>query len=811
MMYHLDEHNPGHPENVPVQRPFICRECGRSFRDGNSLVRHIIIHGERRQRLMEEIKELHKVEDEGREARLQCSRCVFGSNSNKTFVQHTKVHESEEGRCGGEECGGVTLTKQEAGLRMKQSDTSEAPPLKRAVGPRPSSLAPSLWTPDEERKLALKPKGSIDVTTGLPYGEADIQEDIAFSAASDKHTSYPSNVDFWLASKTAVKTDSFSCHSYDSDDSRENRRDVVGRGPEAQTVTPKSLSKRKMSTPLRSTVNGMNCIVLTTVNQRLKETSSPEVSEKEGDEGDSDDFSDYTSEATANFLDCSVNENNPYARSYFIRKQRGPKVKEEPAPVSDQPVGNSDGEDGVDDGEIRQLIIKEEYIESAVCDDLPESPSPEPRSGGPSDHAPSSGATEHPKPCPYCPAMFDSGVGLSNHVRGHLHRVGLRYDARHMVSPEQIALQDCHQRVRRKIPAGTRRSKKDKPQESRGEHTCPLCWGWFDTKTGLSNHVRGHLKRIGKNVPPGSSKSPVCILNELLRDEKEHQNILQILNGKPAFPRPFAPQKFHAKRGLFLAATGSPHEIDEHGGDIEGTDPWTFKDSSVPGPEEGKTFISEREKGLSQTQIAAFSTMVSSSTLVRLLKEREMERQLDRKASVYESYSKHFAKESGVEVATGVESNWARVHNGRSNGKVCVHCNTIFPSAVSLSNHLRAYERRKQLASLEGASYDCKQKKVRPRPGLKRKGFPLSTTAEEIYNLTCRFCDLVFQGPLSVQEDWIKHLQRHIMHNRVAATGTGMVEVLGALQPKVDPLSQDEHTNLDVKRHSSPPDLPVAS
>lgn len=40
-----------------------------------------------------------------------------------------------------------------------------------------------------------------------------------------------------------------------------------------------------------------------------------------------------------------------------------------------------------------------------------------------------------------------------------------------------------------------------------------------------------------------------------------------------------------------------------------------------------------------------------------------------------------------------------------------------------------------------------------------------------------RFCDLVFQGPLSVQEDWIKHLQRHIMNTSVPHTGLGMIEV----------------------------------
>ncbi|KAK7945332.1 hypothetical protein WMY93_001060 [Mugilogobius chulae] len=43
------------------------------------------------------------------------------------------------------------------------------------------------------------------------------------------------------------------------------------------------------------------------------------------------------------------------------------------------------------------------------------------------------------KNCPYCSAYFESGVGLSNHVRGHLHRVGVNHKSRHKVSAENIA------------------------------------------------------------------------------------------------------------------------------------------------------------------------------------------------------------------------------------------------------------------------------------------------------------------------------------------------------------------------------------
>lgn len=46
----------------------------------------------------------------------------------------------------------------------------------------------------------------------------------------------------------------------------------------------------------------------------------------------------------------------------------------------------------------------------------------------------------------------------------------------------------------------------------------------------------------------------------------------------------------------------------------------------------------------------------------------------------------------------------------------------------------------------------------------------------------CRFCGLVFRGPLSVQEDWIKHLQRHIVNANLPRTGAGMVEVTSLLK-----------------------------
>ncbi|XP_034457384.1 protein Wiz-like [Hippoglossus hippoglossus] len=46
-----------------------------------------------------------------------------------------------------------------------------------------------------------------------------------------------------------------------------------------------------------------------------------------------------------------------------------------------------------------------------------------------------------------------------------------------------------------------------------------------------------------------------------------------------------------------------------------------------------------------------------------------------------------------------------------------------------------------------------------PKPPLT----PLVKLVGKIYSLKCRFCEEVFHGPLSVQEQWITHLQKHIL------------------------------------------------
>ncbi|XP_074492583.1 zinc finger protein 644 isoform X1 [Sebastes fasciatus] len=845
MMYHLGKHNQVNSEDV--SQPFICRECGRLFCDSNSLMRHIIIHQDRLEKLMEEIKGLKNTELEDGGTTAQCPRCAFGCNCPKISVQHAKTDDNLKHYYFCEECNYITLTQQalEAHLHVAHLDTHQpqcrkmtrnndaeeagrvqfqrkmfffkdkvaleryselershygnykkvadqpkiagfktnplkstrgekskrgdiyiqksndqtvnSPQLKCRVGCTKNMLSPSLWRVDRHGKLLPQPVEKLDVATDLTCVEEDAENNNYKAFGSSKQANCPAGADFLLSARN-LKLDQMFCQV---------SKNEPASGSLQARAHQNSLTMRKMSTPLRNTIDNMNGNISARLCQRLKKQSADKESEKgcEGGNNSGDD----TSEAAGSFLE-SENVRNPYARRYFTKRQRF-SAKDQ----SQSPHVLIDEDDGDEDcSDIEQLVIKEEYIETTVCGDSPESPHMS--ASDRFDVFPTPGV-EH-KPCPYCPAMFESGVGLSNHVRGHLHRVGLSYSARHMVSPEQVALRDHQPRIRRRIPCGTRKMRKAVKPETKGEHTCPLCWGWFDTKTGLSNHVRGHLKRIGKSVT-STSKSPLCILNELLQDKKEHQNILQVLN-KSQFPsRSFVSQKLISGNGLVLMRMGVPVKIQ-----YEMRSPRPILDSFVP-KQEAEAFSERKEPQVE----AQRGTKASSSTLVELLKMRQEGMELTARTN-QEAYAtrklcdltKDYMEETQM---ASLEPHWA--HGECDSNTICIQCNGTFPG---LPGHLRAFAHRKRIAIFEG--YDYKQKK--PRPGLKKKTLP--SLNAEIYTLTCRFCDLVFQGPLSIQEDWIKHLQRHLLHTSVPHSGTGMVEVLG-LHHKIQISMSHENPDLE--------------
>lgn len=115
--------------------------------------------------------------------------------------------------------------------------------------------------------------------------------------------------------------------------------------------------------------------------------------------------------------------------------------------------------------------------------------------------------------------------------------------------------------------------------------------------------MRGHLKRIGKPIS-GVSKSPLCILTELLQDENEHRKILRALEAKPRLSRPFISQKFAGSEGLFLTPNGVPVKIQNS--------------TNRPDSEDGEK-RKKREEKVNENR---------ESTLVELLKRQRQDHEL---------------------------------------------------------------------------------------------------------------------------------------------------------------------------------------
>uniref|UniRef100_A0A1A7XL04 C2H2-type domain-containing protein n=2 Tax=Iconisemion striatum TaxID=60296 RepID=A0A1A7XL04_9TELE len=97
----------------------------------------------------------------------------------------------------------------------------------------------------------------------------------------------------------------------------------------------------------------------------------------------------------------------------------------------------------------------------------------------------------------------------------------------------------------------------------------------------------------------------------------------------------------------------------------------------------------------------------------------------------------------------------------------------------------RGFERRplKHPSCPDGTERESGTPKL-PRTGTipalvpKPPSYPLVKLVGKFYTLKCRFCEVEFHGPLSVQEEWIRHLQQHIlkMNYKTAATKADTTE-----------------------------------
>ncbi|KAM6124307.1 zinc finger protein 644 isoform 5-T6 [Pterocles gutturalis] len=605
MMYHLDGNS--HFRHLNVPRPYACRECGRTFRDRNSLLKHMIIHQERRQKLMEEIRELKELQDEGRSARLQCPQCVFGTNCPKTFVQHAKTHEKDKRYYCCEECNFMAVTENELechrgiahgavvkcsviGSDMSQRKTQKKASLKDPYlgSSKKSSTYMCKMCPftTSARSILKKhmeylhPASCID-----PFGSH-------LRLEKRKGSIIEESLDFGSRTKQLIKQSStFPKNSVLKQDVKRSF------GSTSQSSNFTKLHKR----PYRIQKARKSVSQSSKLNSAEKKDSYETEDESSWDNVE---LCDYTTQSVEDESYSDINQEHVNLFPIF-------KGKMEDHEAGDKSSLSYEQNDG----------FYFEYYEDAeggnFLHDLHDPQNLENVGSALPKHNSVFHWTDlslEKKSCPYCPATFETGVGLSNHVRGHLHRAGLSYEARHVVSPEQIATSDKMQHFKR-TGTGTpvkRVRKAIEKSETSSEHTCQLCGGWFDTKIGLSNHVRGHLKRLGK-TKWDAHKSPICVLNEMMQNEEKYEKILKALNSRRIIPRPFVAQKF-ASNDDFLSQNVIPLEAYHNGLKTE--------DISVSASEEeGLSFLNECD----ETKAVLHDGRKNQSlTLIELLKNKRL-------------------------------------------------------------------------------------------------------------------------------------------------------------------------------------------
>ncbi|XP_069088440.1 zinc finger protein 644 isoform X3 [Pleurodeles waltl] len=861
MMYHLEGNS--HFRHLNIPRPYACKECGRTFRDRNSLLKHMVIHQERRQKLMEEIRELKELQDEGRGARFQCPQCVFGTNCPKTFVQHAKTHEKDKQYYCCEECNFMAITENELGYHRSivhgtsvhssvlSNELSQRKTQKNVLE-KSTFLLPSKTTPAFMCRLCpfttsarsilkkhmeyLHPASSMDQFNNhviIENRESDITSELLDFGNQTKQflkqTAFPKNSvskqDLKRAFGSASQLSSFTkLHKMQNKFIQKTRKETSQeeryfphtspnksllikndqkpryfnqiekqksdlrlssaylhkRDQHGMTKSPSHLYDFHLKKEEGRPVNSVhlfppqgnkqnNGIILDSYNPNTKKADFSKdrrvsiqniKTENLDTEDELDSYSDFLNDMTVVVLqkvdpsgkkdnydtEDESSWDNVELSDYASKATENETYKNSASKTNLLPLFKTKLKDQRADHETNVSSQNKDDFYFEYYDHDAEGRFVRALHEGEQSENAETALPNHnsifdwsdlsleKKNCPYCPAIFETGVGLSNHVRGHLHRAGLTYEARHVVSPEQIATNDKMQHFKRVGTPIKRIRKAIEKSENSSEHTCQLCGGWFDTKIGLSNHVRGHLKRLGK-TKWDAHKSPICVLNEMLQDEEKCEKMIKALNSRRNIHRPYASRKFVSSDDV--TATVLPPEA-HHNGILPEVTPV----QSLHGQQLTNEYNEMASDPCSENRNPAL-------TLIELLKN----------------------KPSGD--STTPDNSPQKIHNQTARKRFNQKCILPINEDCSL-----VYQ---PPTSADCSVIECKQKKS--RSGSKKKGLQLPHGAEEVYILRCRFCGLVFKGPLSVQEDWIKHLQRHIVNANLPRTGAGMVEVASMLKP----------------------------
>ncbi|KAM9243849.1 protein Wiz isoform 3-T3 [Dugong dugon] len=541
LLEHMSQHRRAPGQEPPAElAPLACSECGWAFTDPGALEQHRQLHQASREKIIEEIQKLkHVPEDEGRQAQLQCPKCVFSTNSSKAFTQHTKLHARERrgleatepfGSGGGS--SGVGSPGPEDPSLAFQPYTS-TPALSDCVfcgfpAPSESLLREHVqfvhcrphWDDGEtfEEDPASQPGTSQGAYARFPNATEDYFDKAEPHLASPWQAS-PDGYDPSLAFGPA-------CQQLGMQDFPLSKSPLYG-------ALQRPFGKSAYSSPLASAPYSMQPKNKSSVHplhpQELEGAVGCELPGQLGDQrypwsGEEDDMTltsemDFTPEngvfpppaailipqlalelkrtfhGALQAAEGSQAQQQQLCKmvpvvlvaklrpQVMVAARAPPRLQVEELGLGgthpldflllDAPLGSPLGLDTLLDGDPAALKHEE-------------------------------------RKCPYCPDRFHNGIGLANHVRGHLNRVGVSYNVRHFISAEEVKA------IERRF--SFQKKKKKVANFDPGTFSlmrCDFCGAGFDTRAGLSSHARAHLRDFGITNWE-LTVSPINILQELL-------------------------------------------------------------------------------------------------------------------------------------------------------------------------------------------------------------------------------------------------------------------------------------------------------
>ncbi|XP_025024248.1 protein Wiz isoform X2 [Python bivittatus] len=595
LMDHMLQHNRGlkldqDREGTRGLDQLTCNECGWVFGDINSLDQHRRLHQQSREKIIEEIQKLNELSDEGRDARLQCPKCVFGTNSSKVFVQHAKMHVRERknqvlknvnlfGSSACSEPQDSSMHNMYKNFRPNEHISHDAHSRSKelSICMLCSFPAPNENILKEHMKYAHSHQPWNIETLEADMNQPGTSRDDYSSSKSGRflESDYLSKADRLFPQyhcETMPHYDSFleytAGHQKLHKTNGTNIKDIPMPGFRARKRAPYSSSQNILALSTLTSSKAYSPYALKQM--RNKSTILPLEAERENVQSHSGGLEEQQCKWLSINNIRRTEEEFPLTTEIELVQKRYFKpfvIPQSALELKRTFTGTLKAMDytTLSAGQQQQLhqmvpivLVEEINIyprkrKKPRMKTLRKKLSPPARQFGMEEplplgvfllDSPLEGSLElddllgadstmlknEERKCPYCPDRFHNGIGLANHVRGHLNRVGVSYNVRHFISAEEVKA------IEQKFSFQKKKKKVANFDPSTFSlMRCEFCGAGFDTRAGLSSHARAHLRDFGITNWE-LTISPINILKELLANSSEHPVLQSVMETDPSSP-----------------------------------------------------------------------------------------------------------------------------------------------------------------------------------------------------------------------------------------------------------------------------------